>query len=227
LAVLIDPDNQPPEQAAEFAQNAENQGADLFFVGGSLVVSDQLDACIRAVKSVSQLPVVIFPGSPMQVSAEADGLLLISLISGRNPEMLIGHHVIAAPALKRAGLELLPTGYLLIDGGKPTTASFMSGTAPIPANKPEIAATTAMAGEMLGLRCIYLDAGSGAEQRVPNDMISSVRKTVDVPLIIGGGMRSPEDARAAAQAGANVVVVGNVLEHSPTMVAAFAAAVHG
>lgn len=215
FAVLIDPDNQSAEELVAFVQKADAAGAGFFLVGGSLLISDQLEATILAVKSATSKPVVIFPGSPMQVNNKADGILLLSLISGRNAEMLIGHHVIAAPLLKRSRLEVLPTGYILVDGGRQTTASFMSGTTPIPADKPDIAAVTAMAGEMLGLKLIYMDAGSGAQNPITAEMIGKVAKGTDVPLIIGGGIRSIESAKTAFDAGADVIVVGNALEKNP------------
>tara|TARA_Y100000782_G_C10188974_1_gene269033 strand:- start:6882 stop:7607 length:726 start_codon:yes stop_codon:yes gene_type:complete len=215
FAVLIDPDNQSAEELVAFVQKADAAGVGFFLVGGSLLISDQLEATILAVKSATSKPVVIFPGSPMQVNNKADGILLLSLISGRNAEMLIGHHVIAAPLLKRSRLEVLPTGYILVDGGRQTTASFMSGTTPIPADKPDIAAVTAMAGEMLGLKLIYMDAGSGAQNPITAEMIGKVAKGTDVPLIIGGGIRSIESAKTAFDAGADVIVVGNALEKNP------------
>jgi geranylgeranylglyceryl phosphate synthase family protein len=162
-----------------------------------------------------EVPVVIFPGSPSQIDSEADGILLLSLISGRNADLLIGRHVEAAPALKRSGLEVLPTGYLLVDGGSPTTASYVSGTLPIPRNKPEIASATAMAGEMLGLRLMYLDGGSGASGVVPPDVIGAVTESVEVPIFVGGGIRSADDIDTAHDAGADVVVVGTAFEASP------------
>ena len=145
-------------------------------------------------------------------------MLFLTLISGRNPELLIGHHVVAAPMIRKTQLEVMPVGYMLIDGGKPTTASYMSHTSPIPANKPEIAVCTAMAGEMLGLKLLYLDAGSGAENPVSAEIISAVREATDLPIIVGGGIRTAEQAGKAAKAGATVVVVGNALEKDPGLI---------
>ncbi|MEM9025002.1 MAG: geranylgeranylglyceryl/heptaprenylglyceryl phosphate synthase, partial [Bacteroidota bacterium] len=142
----------------------------------------------------------------------ADAILLLSLISGRNAELLIGHHVVAAPYLKASGLEVLPTGYILVDGGRPTTASYMSHTTPVPSDKKDVAACTALAGEMLGLRMIYLDAGSGALQPVPPAMIRAVQAQVQVPVIVGGGVTNAEQARQAYEAGADVLVVGTAAE---------------
>ncbi len=215
LAVLIDPDKTVGQALGRLVDGAVAAGVDFFFVGGSLLVKDGLEACLRAVRERCGIPLVLFPGSPMQLSPLADGLLFLSLISGRNPELLIGQHVVAAPYVKKAGLEVLPTGYLLIDGGRPTTVSYMSQTAPIPADKPDIAATTALAGELLGLKLVYMDAGSGAQQAISPEMINMVRETISLPLIIGGGIRTPEQARTAVQAGADLLVVGNVLEKEP------------
>ncbi len=217
LAVLIDPDNQTPESLVQFVQKAEKCGASYFFVGGSLMISSEMEKSILAIKSATSKPVILFPGSPLQINDKADALLLLSLISGRNPEMLIGHHVVAAPALKRAQLEILPTGYILVDGGKQTTASFMSGTTPIPADKPDIAIATALAGEMLGLRVIYMDAGSGAQARVSDAMIRKVASTIQIPLIVGGGLRTAEDVKNCFDSGADVAVVGNALETNPEL----------
>lgn len=212
LALLIDPDKTNRKKLLELLEIVKTSAVDLIFVGGSLMTGDLLDECLRQIRQNSDLPVVLFPGSPLQISKEADGILFLSLISGRNPELLIGNHVIAAPYLKSSGLEVLPTGYLLVDGGAATTASYISNTTPIPSNKPEIASCTAMAGEMLGLQMMYLDAGSGANQPVPKAMIAAVRKVVDVPLIVGGGIDSGEKAEAAWANGADVVVVGNAIE---------------
>ena len=217
LAVLIDPDKGNDEHLTRLAAMANESMVDLFFVGGSLMVSHKMETTIRTLKSLSDIPVVLFPGSPAQICDLADGILLLSLISGRNPELLIGQHVLAAPTLKKSGLEILPTGYMLVDGGRPTTASYISGSMPLPANKPEIAAVTAMAGEMLGLKIIYADAGSGADQPISTEMISAIKSSVQAPLIIGGGMKTPEEVSAAYRAGADIVVVGNAFEEDPEL----------
>lgn len=212
LAVLIDPDKISLEDLPVFVQYAEKQGANFFFVGGSLLTTHAFSACVSMLKAHATIPVLIFPGSAYQVHPDADALLLLSMISGRNADLLIGQHVMAAPIIKSSGIQTIATGYMLVDGGAPTTASYISNTSPIPHNKPDIAAVTAMAGEMLGLKCIYLDAGSGAKQAVSAEMISAVKQTVKLPLIVGGGIRNAEQARNAAQAGANIIVVGNALE---------------
>lgn len=219
FALLIDPDRTSGSELERVIERAAQAGTDLFYVGGSLMMDDNLVRTVRTIKRLTDVPVVLFPGDQMQVTSEADAILLLSVISGRNPEMLIGRHVMAAPRLKNSGLEVIPTGYMLIDSGRPTTASYMSGTLPIPYDKPDIAACTALAGEQLGLRLIFMDGGSGAMNSVSSDMISAVRKQVSVPLVIGGGIRTPEAVREKFDAGADVVVVGNAIEKDPGLLA--------
>lgn len=219
LAVLIDPDDTDQERCRQLATHAYEAGAHFFFVGGSLIVSDRLHRVIEWIRTVTtEVPIVLFPGSNLHIDSGADAILLLSLISGRNPEYLIGQHVLAAPILKRSGLEVISTGYMLIDSGAPTTVTYISNTTPIPQNKSDIAACTAMAGEMLGMRLIYMDAGSGAYSPIPPAMIRQVRKAIDAPLIIGGGIRTPAQAQQAWNAGADVVVVGNAFEKNPRLV---------
>ncbi len=228
LAVLIDPDfGQDEAQLERTVQNACMAKADLIFVGGSLLTSASFDRCVALVKQWSTKPVVLFPGSPSQLSRHADAVLFLALISGRNAELLIGHHVTAAPTIKALGIEAIPMGYMLIDGGKPTTVSYVSQTLPIPHNKPGIAAATALAGELLGLRSIYMDTGSGAERTVAPEMIAAVRAAVDLPIIIGGGIRTAEQARQLCEAGADVLVVGTAFEEDPEHIFAMSEAVHG
>lgn len=227
IAVLVDPDKTSPESAAALARRASDAGIHYLMAGGSLVVDGEFERCVEALQSHSDVPVILFPGDTMQVSAAADGMLLLSLISGRNAELLIGRHVIAAPALRRSGLEILPTGYMLIDGGAVTSVSYMSNTMPIPANKPDIAQCTAMAGEMLGLQVLYMDAGSGARNPVPAELIHAVRKSVRLPLIVGGGLRTPELVRNAFDAGADIAVVGTAIEQEPGLLERMAEMVRG
>ena len=217
LAVLIDPDKGQPEHLAKIAAMANEAKVDLFFIGGSLMVGDEMEETIETIKKLSDIPVVLFPGSPSQVCDKADGILLLSLISGRNADLLIGQQVIAAPAIKKSGLEVLPTGYMLIDGGRPTTASYISASQPIPANKPEIAAVTAMTGEMMGLQLMYADAGSGADNPVSPQTIAAIKKVTECPLVVGGGMKTPEDVARAYAAGADIAVVGNAFEDHPDL----------
>ncbi len=227
LAVLIDPDFGQDEAVLErTVQNACMAKADLLFVGGSLLTSASFDRCVEQVKALSDRPVVLFPGSPAQLSGHADAVLFLSLISGRNPELLIGHHVTAAPSIKALGLEAIPTGYMLVDGGRPTTVSYVSQTLPLPHDKPGIAAATALAGELLGLRTMYMDTGSGAQRTVSPAMMAAVRKAVNVPLIVGGGIRDAATARALCEAGADVLVVGTAFEQDPELIFAMSEAVH-
>lgn len=226
FAVLIDPDKVDTAKAAQLATLGVDAGVDYFFVGGSLVISNHLDECIQQLKAACDIPVVLFPGSPSQLSRYADALLYLSLISGRNPELLIGQHVISAPTVRQSGLEIIPTGYMVIDGGAPTTVSYISNATPIPADKNDIAMCTAMAGEMLGMKLIYMDAGSGARRCISETMIEKVAKHVEVPIIVGGGITEPEKAYLNCKAGADVIVVGNAIEKDLSLIKEMSDAVH-
>ena len=188
FAVLIDPDKVSDSNLLPLIDMAVAAKVDYFLVGGSLVISNYLDECVQLIKRSCNIPVILFPGSPNQVSKYADALLYLSLISGRNADMLIGQHVISAPLVKQSGLEILSTGYMVVDGGAPTTVSYISNASPLPADKNEIAMCTAMAGEMLGMKLIYMDAGSGAKRAISEDMIAKVASVIQAPLIIGGGI---------------------------------------
>jgi phosphoglycerol geranylgeranyltransferase len=218
FAVLVDPDKVSPSQMGHLALLCNDARVDYLLMGGSLLVSNQLDVCIQRFKAESNIPVVLFPGSPAQVTPYADALLYLSLISGRNPELLIGQHVVSAPAVKASGLEVIGTGYMIIDGGMPTTVSYMSGALPIPADKPDIALCTAWAGELLGQHLLYMDAGSGARFPISEEMIRKVATHTQVPLFVGGGIRTPDAAHSASKAGATVVVVGNAIEKDPMLI---------
>ena len=223
FAVLIDPDKFESDEVLDLAKEAE---VDFIMLGGSILTNGNFEKCVERIKNKTTIPLIIFPGNSLQVSKNADGILLLSLISGRNPEMLIGNHVIAAPALKSSKLEILPTGYMLIESGKQTAALYMSNTTPIPQQKDDIAMCTAMAGEMLGLKLIYMDAGSGAEQCVSASMISKVSANIEIPLIVGGGINSGAKAGAACKAGADIIVVGNAIEKDKSLLKEIAAAIH-
>ena len=226
FAVLIDPDkvnNQNVEQLIELAVTAK---VDYFLVGGSLVISNYLDECLQLIRRSCTIPTILFPGSPSQVSKYADALLYLSLISGRNAELLIGQHVVSAPLVKQSGLEIMSTGYMVVDGGAPTTVSYISNASPLPADKNEIAVCTAMAGEMLGMKLIYMDAGSGAKIAITESMIEKVSQSISVPLLVGGGIVEPEKAYLNCKAGADVVVVGNAIEKDISLIKEMAAAVH-
>ena len=225
FAVLVDPEHCEEAMLNRLITLAGEAAVDYIFVGGSLLVNDSLDQCIRMIKKETHLPVILFPGNELQVHGMADAILLLSLISGRNPEMLIGKHVVAAPYIRSSGLEVLPTGYMLIESGNSTSVLYMSNTRPIPRDKDDIAVCTAMAGEMLGLRLIYMDAGSGAEYPVPAEMISKVRSSIELPLIVGGGIKKPEIALEACRAGADMIVVGNGIEKDVNLIREIASAV--
>lgn len=224
FAMLIDPDSVLPEQMGYLAERCEAAAVDFVFLGGSIVITNHVASCIKAFKKVSNIPVVLFPGSPSQVAPEADALLYLSLISGRNPDLLIGQHVVSAPTIKASGLEVISTGYMVIDGGVPTTVSYMSHSAPIPADKADIALCTAWAGEMQGKHLIYLDAGSGARFPVNKEMIKTVSENINIPLIVGGGIKTPEKVLENCLAGAQVVVVGNAIENDLSLLKELCAA---
>jgi phosphoglycerol geranylgeranyltransferase len=224
LAVLIDPDKAENALLDQQLDSLEQAGIDLIFFGGSLLTRFELDERIDYIKARSSAKIILFPGSAQQISPAADAILFLSLISGRNPDLLIGQHVIAAPMIRQANLEVLSTGYMLIDGGKATTASYISGTLPLPADKPDIALCTAMAGEMLGLQHIYMDAGSGAKNAISTEMIRTVSNEINVPLIVGGGIRDAHAAVERAKAGADVIVVGNATEEQPRIIQEIASA---
>lgn len=226
FAVLIDPDKIIPTHLDQTIDNAVRCHVDYFFVGGSLLVRDELEYCVTRIKERCNIPVVIFPGSNKQISPHADALLLLSLISGRNAEWLIGQHVEAAMKLRKSKLEILPTGYILIDGGRETSVTYVSQTKPIPADKVEIAVSTAIAGELLGLKLIFMDAGSGALQPVSSRIIQSVKNNIHLPLLIGGGINSPDKAARACAAGADIIVVGNAIEKDISLIQAISDAVH-
>jgi len=226
FAVLIDPDKVNDSSIDDLIDISTEANVDYFFVGGSLVVSDNLDECVRNIKSKCKIPVILFPGSPSQITKYADALLYLSLISGRNPELLIGQHVISAPFVKKSGLEIMPTGYMVIDGGAPTTVSYISNANPLPADKSEIAMCTAMAGEMLGMKLIYMDAGSGAKNPISEMMIQKVSSCIDVPLIVGGGITTPEKAYLNCKSGADIIVIGNAIEKDQHIIKEIASAIH-
>lgn len=226
FAVLIDPDKVDNEKMHRLLELAHAAKVDYFLVGGSLVISNYLDTCVQFIKTNSSIPVILFPGSHTQVSKYADALLYLSLISGRNPDLLIGQHVISAPAVRKSGLEILSTGYMVIDGGAPTTVSYISNASPLPADKNDIAMCTAMAGEMLGMKLIYMDAGSGAKRPITESMIETVSKHISVPLFIGGGITNPEKAYLNCKAGADIIVVGNAIEKDESLIMEMASAVH-
>ena len=220
VALLVDPDGYDSKSLDELIGFINLYPPDLVLVGGSILFNP-IEITITALKLGTKLPVFIFPGNLYQLSERADGILFLSLISGRNPEFLIGNHVLAAPHLGRSGIEVIPTGYMLIGNGKASSVEYMSNTSPIPGNKPDIAVATAMAGEMLGLKALYLEAGSGASHSVEPAMIRAIRKLISLPLMVGGGIRTAETALELFSAGADMIVVGNALEKDPGLIKAF------
>jgi len=226
FAVLIDPDKLQLNAYEEIVHKAIEYKVDYFFIGGSLIVNDVLDKVLVSIREKCNIPLILFPGNSYQLSYKADAILFLSLISGRNADLLIGKHVIAAPFLKLSPLEVLPTGYMLIDGGRPTTVSYMSNTVPIPANKDDIALTTALAGQYLGLKLIFMDAGSGADKPVSASMISAVRSTIDIPLIVGGGIQTPDKIEENLHAGADIIVIGDAIEKNASLLPEFAKVFH-
>ncbi len=227
--VLIDPDKTPLNKLSVVLSEAIAAGVDAFLVGGSLLLTPDFDGYLQTFKKHSgNIPVIIFPGGVHQLSAYADALLFLSLLSGRNAHHIIGTQVIAAPIIHRLGIEPISTAYLLVESGRATSAEFMSGTVPLPRHKPEIAAAHALAASYMGFQTIYLESGSGADHSVPTEMISLISKSISIPLIVGGGIRTPEAAAEKVKAGARFIVTGNILEsnNDPGFIRAFVDAVH-
>ena len=210
--VLLDPDKTSFDELLSTAKTCDSQGVDGLLMGGSLLMSDQLDNLIESIQKEVSLPVILFPGDGSQLSRHADGILFLSLLSGRNPQFLIGEHVLAAPKIRLLGLEAIPTGYLLVNSGETSAVEFMSNTKPLPRDKTEIAVAHALAAEYLGMKLIYLEGGSGAKFSVPETMIRAVCDVVSIPVVVGGGIKTPDEAIAKVNAGASFVVTGNILE---------------
>lgn len=216
IALLLDPDKGNELSLSKTLEMANRTRISMILVGGSLISGD-INSFVLRVKEHTNLPVILFPGSAFQFTSHADAILLLSLISGRNPELLIGNHVQVAMRVKQSGIEVIPTGYILVDGGGITSVQYMSNTMPIPSDKPDIVVATALAGQQLGLKLIYLEAGSGAKNPVPVEHIRQVRSQISIPLVVGGGLRNSEQIDAALTAGADVVVVGNSVENNPAI----------
>jgi putative glycerol-1-phosphate prenyltransferase len=216
IALLLDPDKARGDSLQNILKIAEESNTDYILAGGSLTFNS-IDHLIDAVRELCSIPVILFPGNLLQLSHKADAILLLSLISGRNPELLIGNHVIAAPYLKDVREKLLPVGYILVNCGIKTSVEYISQTEAIPADKPEIAVATALAGEMLGLRMIYLEAGSGATNPVPVSIVKAVRDNVTIPIAVGGGIKNKKEIKEIFKAGANLIVLGNGCEKNPDL----------
>jgi len=227
--VLIDPDKISLDSAIEKCQVVEEAGADAVLIGGSLLFSNKFDDYIQKVKNGINIPVIIFPGNSRQISPHADAILFLNFISSRNPNYLIGEQVIAAPIIKSMNLEAISTGYMHIESGNLTTVEFLSGSRSIPREKVEIAVAHALAAEFMGMKLVYLEAGSGAKKSIPNEMIKHVAHHVSVPIVVGGGIKSPSEAQEKVKSGAKIVVIGNFLENKFTQnnVKEFSDAIHG
>lgn len=225
---LLDPDELQADQIQDFAKMCEENGADGLLVGGSIMVNNKFQSNLKLIKESVNIPVLIFPGIFDFVSPHADALLLLSVVTSRNPQMLIGEQVRAAPLIKHYDLEAIGTAYMIIESGNSTSVQFMSGSLPLPRTKNDLAVAHALAGQYLGMKLIYMDAGSGAKYAATDEMIAAVRKNVDLPIILGGGINTPEVALQKAKAGADFIVTGNVLENNPDpkLIREFADAIH-
>jgi len=218
LAILLDPDKCKGKHINQMLTLLKKHVPDFIFVGGSHTETS-LETLVELLTKELDTRIVLFPGNASQFSKNADALLYLSLISGRNPEFLIGQHITTSLSIKKSGIEVIPTAYILIDGGITSATEYISNTRPIPSEKKEIALSTAVAGELLGMKLTYLEAGSGALHPVPADMITYVKENLTTPLIVGGGIRSVEQLNEAFLAGADIVVVGNSVETEPTKIA--------
>ena len=227
--VLIDPDKKNDGKLEKLVMSVNRSGADGILIGGSLIMDSGFHERAEKIKSIAEIPVILFPGSVNQLGPHCDAVLFMSVISGRNPTYLIGEQVIGAPLVKDLGLEPIPTGYMIFDGGGHSTAEFMSGSSPLPMNRPDIAVAHALAGQYLGMKLIYLEAGSGAESAVPDEIISAVAKNIDIPLIVGGGIRKQAAAVNKVKAGASFIITGTAIEsdEGENLLESFADAIHG
>ena len=224
--VLIDPDRKNENLLESRVESANESGVDALFVGGSLMMDRKCKERVKRIKDVSNIPVIFFPGGVGQLNAYYDAMLFMSVISGRNPHYLIGEQAIAAPIVKDIGMETIPTGYILMYGGAGSTVEFMSGTRPIPMNRSDIAVAHALAGQYLGMKLIYLEAGSGAKEPVGNNVVEAVTETLDIPVIVGGGIRNAETASEKVKAGASIIVTGTVIEENSSLMSELADAIH-
>ncbi|MBI88970.1 MAG: geranylgeranylglyceryl/heptaprenylglyceryl phosphate synthase [Candidatus Marinimicrobia bacterium] len=224
--VLIDPDKEDDNSIINRVKNANNSGVDALFVGGSIMMDINYNSIVKKIKSLSNIPVILFPGGVGQLNKHFDAMLFMSLISGRNPRFLIEEQVLAAPIVDNMNIETISTGYILVNGGSNSSVEFMSSTKPIPMERVEITVAHALAGQYLGMKLIYLEAGSGAIHPVTTEVIKAVRDAIDLPIIVGGGIKTPEKARDAVEAGASIIVTGNILEEDDNCVQEFADAIH-
>ena len=224
--VLIDPDKKNDKNIDKLVEKANQNGVDAIFVGGSIMMDGLYHKRVERIKSISEIPVILFPGGVNQINKHYDAMLFMSLISGRNSHYLIGEQVIAAPIVKDYEIETIPTGYLLIDGGAPTSVEVVSGTKPLPSNRPDMIVSHALAAQFLGMKLIYLEAGSGALNKVPEDVVKKVADEINIGLIIGGGICTPEDANSIVNSGASFVVIGSAIEKSAELMEEFSSSIH-
>ena len=224
--VLIDPDKKNDKNIDKLVQKANQNGVDAIFVGGSIMMDGLYHKRVERIKSISEIPVILFPGGVNQINKHYDAMLFMSLISGRNSHYLIGEQVIAAPIVKDYEIETIPTGYLLIDGGAPTSVEIVSGTKPLPSNRPDMIVSHALAAQFLGMKLIYLEAGSGALNKIPEDVVKKVADEISIGLIVGGGIRTPEDANSIVNSGASFVVIGSAIEKSAELMEEFSSSIH-
>ena len=224
--VLIDPDKKNDKNIDQLVENANQNGVDAIFVGGSIMMDGLYHKRVERIKSISEIPVILFPGGVNQINKHYDAMLFMSLLSGRNSHYLIGEQVIAAPIVKDYEIETIPTGYLLIDGGSPTSVEVVSGTNPLPSNRPDIIVSHALAAQFLGMKLIYLEAGSGALNEVPGNVVKKVADEISIGLIVGGGIRTPEDANSIVNSGASFVVIGSAIEKSAELMEEFSSSIH-
>ena len=215
LAILLDPDKIGLEEVAVLTDKINGSPATHIFVGGSIVEANIIDELIVRLKQKTDLPVILFPGNPSQISNEADAILFLTLLSGRNPDYLIEHQVNAVPILKKTKLEVISTGYILIESGTQTAVERVSKTDPLDRENPDYVVQTAQAGEFIGNKLMYLEAGSGAKNAVPLEMIRKVSENIQIPLIVGGGIRSKQAIDGAYASGADLVVIGTAFEDNP------------
>ena len=225
--VLIDPDKNSEKKLEEKISIINSSGVDAIFIGGSLILDNNCESRVSMIKSLSELPVIFFPGGISQLNKHYDAMLFMSILSGRNPHYLIGEQVVAAPIVKDLGIEVIPTGYLIVDGGSNSSVQFMSGSNPIPIEKPDILVAHALAAQYLGKKLVYLESGSGAKNPIPNKLVEAVNNYIDIPIIVGGGVRTPESAYEKVQSGASFIVTGTVIEDDNTnIIKEFADAIH-
>lgn len=216
IALLLDPDKTKGDSLKNIINIASESSTDYILTGGSLTFN-RIDNLIESIKNLCSIPVILFPGNLLQLTLKADVIFLLSLISGRNPELLIGSHVIAAPYLKDAREKLVSVGYILINCGTKTSVEYISQTEAIPSNKPDIVVATALAGEMLGLGMIYLEGGSGAAKPVPVNIVKAVRENISIPIAVGGGIRDKKEIEEFFNAGADLIILGNGCEKNPDL----------